>query len=111
MSIAIPKDQLMEMDGVPLIGKLSATDAKATIDGNKLKISWTPVDKSGSANIWIATTNHFKTGGKDDYTLMATVPVQKGNAEVNVTGIPSGFYKVVIQMPFNMLNRWVIVKN
>jgi arylsulfatase A-like enzyme len=83
MSIAIPKDQLMEMDGVPLIGKLSATDAKATIDGNKLKISWTPVDKSGSANIWVATTNHFKTGGKDDYKLMATVPVQKGNAEVS----------------------------
>jgi predicted AlkP superfamily pyrophosphatase or phosphodiesterase len=110
LNIQIPKEKLMEVDGVSLTGKISATDAAATREGNNIQITWKPVIKTGTAKIWITTTNHFKEGGKDEYKLMKTVPVAKGKAQVDIKGIPSDFYKVVIEMPYNFLNRWVIIK-
>ena len=34
------------------------------------------MNKEGKAKIWLATTNNFKTGGKDDYKLMTEVQLQ-----------------------------------
>jgi hypothetical protein len=110
LKINIPKEQKMEIDGVPLTGKLSATDAKAELDNNKLEIKWNVIDKSGKAKLWLATTNHFKTGGTDNYKLVSTVPVTAGKASIDVSKMPSDFYKLVIEMPYNDLNRWVIIK-
>lgn len=110
LAIKIPREQLMEIDGVPLTGTISAVDAKAELNEGKLKISWKAEDNSGKAKIWVSTTNQFKEGGKDEYKLMATVPVSKQEALVDVSKMNSNFYKVVIEMKENMLNRWVIVK-
>ncbi|PZR29946.1 MAG: nucleotide pyrophosphatase [Citrobacter freundii] len=110
LDVKIPREQLMEIDGVPLTGTISAVDAKAELTEGKLKITWKAEDKSGNAKIWIATTNQFKEGGKDAYKLMATVPVAKQEAVVDVSKMSSNFYKVVIEMKGNMLNRWVMVK-
>jgi len=110
LDIKIPREQLMEIDGVPLTGRVSAIDAKAELTEGKLKISWKAAEKSGDAKIWIATTNQFKEGGKDEYKLMATVPVSKEEAVVDVSSMNSNFYKVVVEMKGNMLNRWVMVK-
>ena len=62
------------------------------------------------AKIWLATTNNFKTGGKDDYKLVAEVPVANGKARVDVKQLPSDFYKIVIEAPYNFLNRWIVVR-
>jgi predicted AlkP superfamily pyrophosphatase or phosphodiesterase len=110
LKVKIPKDKLMEIDGVSLIGKLSAVDAKAGIKNSLLEIKWNVINKEGKAKIWIATTNNFKTGGHDDYKLVAEVPVAGGKAIVDTKQIPSGFYKIVIEMPYNFLNRWVQAK-
>jgi len=110
LKVSIPKVKLMEIDGVSLIGKLSATDAKASIKNSSLEIKWNVINKEGKAKIWMATTNNFKTGGHDDYKLVAEVPVAGGKAIVNTKQIPSGFYKFVIEMPYNILNRWIQVK-
>lgn len=110
LKLSIPKDKLMEIDGVSLIGKLSATDAKASIKNNSLEIKWNVINKEGKAKIWMATTNNFKTGGHDDYKLAAEVPVAGGKAIVDAKHFPSDFYKIVIEMPYNILNRWVLVK-
>ncbi|MGZ5190741.1 MAG: alkaline phosphatase family protein [Flavisolibacter sp.] len=110
LKINIPKELKMEIDGVPLTGKLSATDALAELTNNKLEIKWNVIDKSGKAKIWLATTNHFKSGGTDKYKLVATVPVVSGKTSIDVSNIPSDFYKLVIEMPYNNLNRWVIIK-
>lgn len=107
LNIKIPKEKMMEVDGVSLTGKLSAVNANAFVENNVLDISWDIMDKTGIAKIWITTTNHFKEGGKDEYKLIKTVPVAKGKAQVDVKGMPSDFYKVVIEMPYNFLNRWV----
>jgi predicted AlkP superfamily pyrophosphatase or phosphodiesterase len=111
MNIKIPAEKLMEIDGVSLIGKISATDASAVRSDNMINLKWKVIDKKGVAKIWLAPTNFFKTGGKDKYTLMKTVPVSAGQASVDISKIPSDFYKVVIEMPYNDLNRWIIVKN
>jgi predicted AlkP superfamily pyrophosphatase or phosphodiesterase len=109
LDVKIPKSRLMEIDGIPLIGPLSATSPNATLEEGKLKITWTATGK-GDARIWVSTTNNFKEGNRDDYTLMATVPVQGQQAIINVEENRSSFYKIVIETPTNFLNRWVIVK-
>jgi hypothetical protein len=110
LKVSIPKDRLMEIDGVSLTGKLSATDATASIKNNSLEIKWNVINKEGKAKIWMATTNNFKTGGHDDYKLVAEVPVAGGKAVVDAKQTPSGFYKIVIEMPYNILSRWILVK-
>jgi predicted AlkP superfamily pyrophosphatase or phosphodiesterase len=110
LNVKIPREKLMEIDGVSLTGKLSATDAEAILKDDIIEIKWHAVNNEGKAKVWMATTNNFKTGGKDDYKLMAEVPVADGSAKINVKNIPSDFYKVAIEMPYNFLNRWVMIK-
>lgn len=108
LNLHIAKERLMEVDGVSFLGKLSATNAKAMLTGKYLQVSWDILDKTGTAKIWLATTNHFKTGGKDNYKLVGTVPVASGSAKIDVRNKPAAFYKVVVELPHNYLNRWVI---
>jgi len=110
LKVDIPRDKLMEIDGITLTGKLSATNATANLANDAIEVKWTVIDKEGEAKIWLATTNSFKTGGKDDYKLMAEVPVANGQARIEIKQLPSDFYKVVIEAPYNFLNRWIIVK-
>ena len=111
LNISIPKDKLMEIDGVSLTGKISATGMKADLSNGMIEVNWNVVNKEGKAKIWLATTNHFKTGGKDEYKLMAEVPVASGSAKINVKDTPSDFYKVVVEAPYNFLNRWIMIRN
>ena len=102
---------MMEVDGISLTGKLSAVKAKASVEKNVLNISWEVMDKTGTAKIWVATTNNFKEGRKDEYKLMKTVPLANGKATIDVSKLPSKFYKVVIELPYNFLNVWAASPN
>ena len=110
IGIKIPREQLMEIDGIPLTGALSATDPRAVLTNGKLTVNWKAVSSNGDAKIWLTTTNRFKDGGRDEYVLVATVPVSKQEAVIDITDKNSPFYKVVIETKGNFLNRWVIVK-
>lgn len=110
MDAKIPNDQQFEFDGVPMIGKISAINAFAKVEKNELKITWSPIDGSGIAKIWIATSNNFKNGQKDEYKLVKEVKVEDWHADIDITDMKSDFYKIVIEMSYNTLNRWVIVK-
>lgn len=110
LNVSIPRDKAMEVDGVSLVGKISATDAKASLSNGAIQLGWDVVDKTGNAKIWLTTTNHFKEGGKDEYKLVKQVPVADGKTSIDVKNIPSDFYKIVIELPYNFLNRWVVVK-
>jgi Type I phosphodiesterase / nucleotide pyrophosphatase len=111
LNIHIPKEQMMEVDGISLTGKLSASDLKATYNDGSIKLQWKAQQKSGTAKIWLATTNNFKLGGKDQYVMVHQVPVLNGKAVIDVTKYPSDFYKIVLEMPYNFLNKWVIIKH
>lgn len=109
LGINIPRQDKMEIDGTPFIGKVSATDAKAFFNNGKLMVNWKNYKSKGSAKIWMSTTNKYKSGGADEYVLASTVRQKKGKAEIDVSKHPSPFYKVVIEMPHNYLNRWVTI--
>ncbi|HYJ38597.1 MAG TPA: alkaline phosphatase family protein [Chitinophagaceae bacterium] len=109
LQIGIPRNQLMELDGIPLTGKVSALNPVAKIEGSRIHLKWKAVQKNGEAKIWLATTNNFKMGEQDNYTLIKTVPLKDGKTEIDVSKIPSGFYKIVIEAPENFLNRWLVI--
>ena len=109
LEIPIPSNQLMEIDGMPLIGKVSAAHPTLKLTGNNLEVRWKALQDVGDAKIWLATTNNFKTGGRDEYYQVATVPIKKELALIDVSKFSSGFYKIVIEMPDNYLNRWLIL--
>jgi predicted AlkP superfamily pyrophosphatase or phosphodiesterase len=103
LNITIPHDQKMELDGVPLTGKLYATNPKVRLSGGELLITWRDLGEKGNAKIWVSTTNHFKTVGKDNYLHKMTVPLKKEEATIDISKAPALFYKVVIETPGNML--------
>ena len=111
LKINIPKERAREIDGVSLIGRISATHPQASISKENISIKWKVQRKEGMAKIWLATTNNFKTGGSDNYHLLKTVPVAHGKALINVKKYPSAFYKVVLEMPYNILNRWIVLNS
>nr|WP_295865155.1 alkaline phosphatase family protein [uncultured Chitinophaga sp.] len=107
LQINIPQEDTRELDGAPLTGKVSLTQPGATLNNGSLHLTWKAREKKGKVKIWVTTTNHFNTGGHDDYKLLGEVPLQQEQADINVKDIPSGFYKVVMEGPDNTVNRWV----
>ncbi len=109
MGILLPREQQFEIDGIPLTGKISAISPEAKLTNNTIEVNWKAIDKKGKAKIWLATTNNFETGGKDTYQLIKEVAVDAEKATIDVSKLPSQFYKIVIEMPYNMLNRWIVL--
>jgi predicted AlkP superfamily pyrophosphatase or phosphodiesterase len=110
MNIMIPRRDLMEIDGTSLIGKISVASPTVHYSNNRLDITWQSLDKTGNVKIWVATTNNFKFGGIDDYHLLAETPVLAKSVSIDLGAYPSSFYKIVLEAPFNMVNRWIFVK-
>lgn len=108
MDISIPKEVAQEMDGTPFIGPVSIADAKVNLVQGHIDVSWKSMEKKGSVKIWVTATNNFKTGGKDEYQLLAEVPVATNHALIDVKNLPSTFYKLVLEAPDNSLNKWIL---
>jgi predicted AlkP superfamily pyrophosphatase or phosphodiesterase len=119
MNIPIPRDISMELDGISLIGKLSIGQPAIHLDNGKLDLHWKAFEKDGNLKVWMTTSDNFKTGGKDEYKLLAEVPVAQQSATFTIgtplsgdstkTALP-GFYKIVLEAPYNTVNRWILVK-
>lgn len=109
MKISFPREQRFEIDGVPLTGKISAISPEVKLKDGNIDIAWKAIDKKGNAKIWLATTNNFEIGKKDTYQLIKQVAVDAEKATIDVSKMPSQFYKIVLEMPYNTLNRWIII--
>lgn len=110
LDVKVPQEKQFEIDGIPLIGKVSAIDLNAKLKDNQLEIFWIPIERVGDANIYISSTNNFKNGGKDEYQLIKKIAVDDWHTTIDVSKMPSNFYKIVLEMPYNTINRWVFVK-
>ena len=108
MGLKITPDHLREIDGITLIGKVGATGLKASNENGKIKVTWTKKVNNGMAKVWLATSNNFKKGEKDKYRLLGEVPIAKGQAVFNAPESNNGFYKIVLETPYNTLNRWIV---
>jgi hypothetical protein len=109
LGISIPREQQMEIDGIPLTGTLSVSEVQARYENGNIILSWKAEEKKGEAKIWLATTNDYRLGGKDHYELVETVALEKGQATISVKDQPSQMYKIVLEAPHNFINRWVIL--
>lgn len=108
LSVTIPREQAFEMDGVPLTGDLSLINPTVTVQDKKLIIRWKAMNPSGKTKIRLCPTNRFRTTGADYYQLMGEAPVGDQLFEIDLSKLPStDFYKIVLEAPLNMVNRWV----
>lgn len=107
MNIDIDEQRRWEIDGTPLIGPVSICNVKTNLIQQNLDISWKAMQLDGNVKIWITTTNNFKDGKKDDYSLMAEIPVTNEHALIDVSKVSSSFYKVVLEGTDNAINKWV----
>jgi len=110
LGIPIPEKQAWELDGTSLIGPISIAGLTSNYIQGSIDLSWKVLDSKGLVKIYVSPTNHFYDGGEDMYTMKMEVPVAQGHALIPLEGMPSGFYKVVLQAPYNTLNRWVITQ-
>ncbi len=107
MNITPARDKAFEIDGLPFIGSLSFITPQFKYNDNQLQITWQAIDNTGPVKIWLALSNNFKTGGKDEYVLLGTVPLSAQKASFNLSGKPSSFYKIVLEAKTNSANYWV----
>jgi hypothetical protein len=113
MQLSIPKQQLQEIDGIPLIGKVSLAEAKLQEKGKKRVVSWKAMNNDEKIKIWISATDHFKEGGKDEYQLIAEVDAVQESFTLPEKLIPShaAYAKLVLEGQHNALNLWVMKEN
>ena len=110
LNITIPRESLMEIDGTPLTGKSYFKDLRLRTSGGELLVTWRALETKGSVRIYVSTTNHFVKGAKDNYLLLTTVPLKKEEATIDISKLPSYFYKVVIETQGTLLNKWIRLK-
>lgn len=111
MDINIPKQSMMEVDGVPFLGKVSISHPAATYKEGEIQLNWKALEQKGNVKVWLATTNHFKKGEKDTYKLLKTVPLAQERATISVKKFPADFYKIVLEAPHNSVNRWIVLEH
>lgn len=107
MGLHIPDETEWEIDGVPLTGNLSLADAEAEYKNNEAIITWKAYEPSGTVKIFLATTNNFKSGGKDEYQFVKEVPVMDQRATIDLKHTRSPFYKFYLQGKSNGVSRWI----
>jgi hypothetical protein len=110
LEVKLPEHVAQEVDGTAFIGPVSIADLTINYTQGLLDISWKALKKEGKAKIWIATTNNFKTGGKDKYKLLGEVDLAQQHYLADVKNDPSSYYKIVIEAPENSVNRWIVLK-
>lgn len=110
LNVSLPKAVAQEVDGTPFIGPVSITALKANPIQGHLDISWKAIENKAKVKVWLATTNNFKTGGKDEYHLLGEVEAGTQHFLADLKNYPSNFYKVLLETPNNSLNTWINIK-
>ena len=107
LNIKIPEETRNELDGTPFIGLLEFSDLTATRQDGKIVVEWESyVNDNRKLEIYIAATNNFKKGDKDEYLKVAEVPIKQQRFPVSFKS-SSTFFKVIIKTPNQALNTWI----
>ncbi|MBA4258880.1 MAG: nucleotide pyrophosphatase [Chitinophaga sp.] len=105
--LAIAKNQLYELDGVPISGPVSLSHPNVQQLGDSLILNWKSYQQNGIVKVLISFTNQFKSGQQDSYETLATIPVQQ---ERFVFELPAKFTfaKIVLVGKNNTINtQWI----
>jgi predicted AlkP superfamily pyrophosphatase or phosphodiesterase len=116
LDIEMPEALKMEMDGIPLIGKVSIDNLKATRISEGLSLTWRQVPgATGKADLYMTRTNNFNVGQRDEYQKVATIDIK---AQRTIVPLPTpdpaatmNTYKFVLKAQDNWTNTWWLGKN
>ncbi|MDR7129834.1 putative AlkP superfamily pyrophosphatase or phosphodiesterase [Algoriphagus sp. 4150] len=110
LGLTIPKKIALELDGTPFIGPVEASNLNAKLENGEIRMNWKSLSPGQTGRVWLSTTNHFKTGGLDNYWLVGEVDLADGNKTFSLNGTQSEIFKVVLETPSGYLNYWVVNK-
>lgn len=112
LGLYITPEHQKELDGLPLIGAVSISDPNVSyqVDNNIIDIEWIPWDEEGDVHIHVALTNNFSSGENDEYMHVKTVPLSAKSTSIDVSEMPSQFYKIALVAPYNTVNRWIVLQ-
>ena len=106
MNIPIPQEVKKEIDGVPFIGKADLSDLRAEKKNGQIVLKWKSLSTQGEkAEIFVAETNDFKTGGKDVYQKIGEVEISAENYSFDADTLKP-FSKILVKGPNHYVNVW-----
>ncbi len=110
LQINPPEDISRELDGVPFTGPVSVANLNARLadEGTSIQLTWDGVDNRSKVDVFLSTTDNYKTGGKDQWIRMKMRPASKNSGTIDVSRYPSSLYKVCLNGRYNSINTQVV---
>ncbi|MES2061203.1 MAG: alkaline phosphatase family protein [Bacteroidota bacterium] len=111
LNIDLPVAAKRELDGVPIIGPVSVSNARLDATAGGFTLKWKAFAPTEKLKVYITYTNNVKEGKPDTYKLIGT-PLA-GTQKFSYTTaalLKQPFYKVVIKGKNNTVNVWHVVK-
>ena len=108
LNLDIPQTQAFEIDGIPLIGKISVANLCVAYVDQTIRLNWEAIEKEGNVKVWLSTTDYFKKGQPDQYQLIGEIPLAKEEFTIPSQEAAPFFHKIVLEGPHNSVNRWLI---
>lgn len=108
LHLELPQSTKRELDGVSLINPVDVTNLTAFIESNNLVITWkNHSDADNKAKLYISTTNNYRIGKEDKYSLLGEVELSKEKYKSSIKNLKSNFYKIVLESKNTTLNYWI----
>ena len=105
-NLVVPEHQERELDGVPLTGPLSLSNLALIGKGKKQLLTWTTGMQSEILSVYWSPTDHFATGGHDEYYLLGEVPSDAKQYPLPQKFGKRAFFKVLVVGKYNSANTW-----
>lgn len=112
LNITLPLPVKRELDGVPLTGPVSLSNAQLYTTTQGFTVKWKTFAPAEKLKVYITYTNHIKEGKKDIYKLIGTPSANTEKFSYHSADlINQPFYKIVIEGKNNTVNVWHVVKS
>lgn len=107
MDFDVLADVAWEQDGMPFIGSNDIEDARAFgYNGNSVILRWKALNSQAMVDIYFSETDHYKSGGKDNWHHAAQVSAAQGSYRIDLSSYPSSkFFKFALVTPNGHLAR------
>jgi predicted AlkP superfamily pyrophosphatase or phosphodiesterase len=111
LNIDLPASAKRELDGVPIIGPVSLSNARLYATATGFTLKWKTFAPAEKLKVYITYTNHTKEGKPDSYKLIGTPLAGTQKFNYNAAALlKQPFYKIVIEGKNNTVNVWHVVK-
>lgn len=108
MDFKMPQDVAFEKDGISFYGPTDIYELTTHPYDNQVTLRWKCDSCTDDARIYMACSNNYKEGGKDEWIEIGHVDAGVNEYVVDLAKYPSSkFYKFVVKTPSTILTRWL----